>query len=199
MTAALDFWFSIGSTYTYLTVKRLPHMAAQAGVRINWRPFSVRVLMVEQKNIPFRDKPAKAAYMWRDIERRAGARGLKPVVPAPYPVMHWDLVNCLAVLAAAEGWCEDFVTATYEGWFEQSHEPGSEPFLSQSLQRLGKNPAAAIAQASSPDIIAKYEAATDEARALGLFGAPSFVTRGEIFWGDDRLEDALSWARTGHL
>jgi 2-hydroxychromene-2-carboxylate isomerase len=197
--AAMDFWFSIGSSYTYLTVKRLPQMAAQAGVTVNWRPFSVRVLMVEQKNIPFRDKPAKAAYMWRDIERRAAARGLSPVIPAPYPVQEWDLVNRLAVLASAEGWCEDFVRTTYEGWFEQSHIPGGEPFLSQSLEQLGKDPAAAIARANAPDNIAEYEAATDEARTLGLFGAPSFVTRGELFWGDDRLEDALSWARTGHL
>ena len=83
MTAPLDFWFSIGSTYTYLTVKRLPQMAAEAGVTVNWRPFSVRVLMVEQKDIPFRDKPAKAAYMWRDIERRAAVRGLKPVMKPP--------------------------------------------------------------------------------------------------------------------
>ena len=49
--ATLDFWFSIGSTYTYLTVKRLARMARDAGVTVNWRPFSVRVLMVEQKNI----------------------------------------------------------------------------------------------------------------------------------------------------
>ena len=137
--------------------------------------------------------------MWRDIERRAAARGLKPVMKPPYPVTEWDLVNRLAVLAAAEGWCEDFVTATYEGWFEQGHIPGNEPFLSRSLQQLGKDPMTTLARASAPQAIAAYEAATDEARALGLFGAPSFVTRGEIFWGDDRLEDALSWAATGKL
>jgi 2-hydroxychromene-2-carboxylate isomerase len=70
---AIDFWFSTGSTYTYLTVSRLPKIAAAAeGVRFNWRPFSVRAIMREQNNIPFAGKPVKSAYMWRDIS--AGRR-----------------------------------------------------------------------------------------------------------------------------
>ena len=81
---AIDFWFSTGSTYTYLTVSRLPACAAAEGVRFNWRPFSVRAIMREQNNIPFAGKPVKAAYMWRDIERRAamyglGCRSLRPI------------------------------------------------------------------------------------------------------------------------
>ena len=48
-----------------------------------------------------------------------------------------------------------------------------------------------------PDTIAALEAETDQATKLGVFGAPSFVVRDEVFWGDDRLDDALSWARVG--
>jgi 2-hydroxychromene-2-carboxylate isomerase len=67
----IQFWFSIGSTYTYLSVARLPAIEAASGLSFEWRPFSVRAIMIEQNNIPFRNKPIKAAYMWRDIERRA--------------------------------------------------------------------------------------------------------------------------------
>ncbi|TIT86612.1 MAG: 2-hydroxychromene-2-carboxylate isomerase, partial [Mesorhizobium sp.] len=69
--AMIDFWFSIGSTYTYLSVMRLAEVAAETGIEFRWRPFNVRAIMIEMDNIPFAKKPAKAAYMWRDIERRA--------------------------------------------------------------------------------------------------------------------------------
>ena len=56
-----------------------------------------------------------------------------------------------------------------------------------------------IALAESEEVAGAYAAATDEARALGIFGAPTFVARGEVFWGDDRLEDAVTWAQRGTL
>ena len=72
----LDFFYFIGSTYTHLAVHRAEGLAARAGVELSWRPFSVRTLMREQNNIPFAGKPVKAAYMWRDIERRAARLGV---------------------------------------------------------------------------------------------------------------------------
>ena len=195
MTQPLTFWFSIGSTYTYLSVMRIVALAAAAGVPVIWRPFSVRALMVEQNNIPFRDKPVKAAYMWRDIERRAARIGRTVVVPAPYPLSQWDAVNRIAVLAAREGWCEAYVTETYRRWFERGEEPGHEPQLSAAIEMAGQDTGRVLGAAASAAIGAAYEAATAEARRRGLFGAPSFTVGVELFWGDDRLEDALDWAR----
>ena len=59
----IDFWVSIGSTYSYLTVMRLSAVEQETGVKFRWRPFSVRAIMIEQKNIPFVGKPVKLAYM----------------------------------------------------------------------------------------------------------------------------------------
>ncbi|MDO9564645.1 MAG: DsbA family protein, partial [Bradyrhizobium sp.] len=84
--AVIDFWYSIGSTYTYLSVMRLADVTQSSGVAFRWRPFNVRHIMVEQNNIPFKDKPMKAAYMWRDVQRRAHQYGLFPTIPAPYPL-----------------------------------------------------------------------------------------------------------------
>ncbi len=199
MSAGIDFWFSIGSTYTYLSVMRIGALARREGVAVAWRPFSVRTLMVEQNNIPFRDKPVKAAYMWRDIERRAEGYGRQPRLPALYPLTQWDVANRIAVLAAQEGWCEAYAVETYRRWFEEGFEPAIEPNLSATLTAIGQDPARVIAAQASDDIAVAYEAATAAARSLNLFGAPSFVTRGEIFWGDDRLEDAIVWAKNGTL
>ena len=83
---SIDFWFTMGSTYTYLTVMRLPELERETGVSFHWRPFHLLTILNEMKHVPFADKPAKQAYMWRDIARRAAMHGIPLQVPAPYPV-----------------------------------------------------------------------------------------------------------------
>jgi 2-hydroxychromene-2-carboxylate isomerase len=195
----IDFWFSVGSTYTYLSVMRLAEVGRTSGVTVIWRPFSVRQIMIEMDNIPFRTKPVKAAYMWRDIERRAAMYGLPARIPAPYPLQQWDIANRVAVLGASNGWVAAYARATYRRWFEEGLEPGMEPNLSDTLREIGQDPARTLAAAADPEIDASYEAATDQARRLGIFGSPTFVANGELFWGDDRLEDAVAWSHRGTL
>src|SRR4029450_13108723 len=122
MTDAIDFWFSTGSTYTYLTVSRLEKVEAATGMRFNWRPFSVRAIMREQNNSPFANKPVKMGYMWRDIERRAGLYGLPAKVPAPYPLQEFDLANRVALLGLEEGWGKPYIVASYRRRFRDGQE-----------------------------------------------------------------------------
>jgi len=197
--ARVDFWYSIGSTYSYLTVMRLPALAQSTGLAFRWRPFNVRHIMVEQNNVPFKGKPVKAAYMWRDIERRAGRYGLSPSLPAPYPLAELVRANLVATLGAEEGWAEAYTFATYRRWFEAGQPPGEEPNLSASLSDIGQDPARVLDTANSDRIVDGLTRATDEAMSLGIFGSPTFVVDGEVFWGDDRLDDAVDWAQNGHL
>lgn len=195
----LDFWFSIGSTYTYLTVSRLDQVAARYGATVNWRPFNVRTIMLEMDNIPFAGKPTKAAYMWRDIERRCVRYGLPARLPAPYPLQELEFANRVAVVAEQEGWIKAYVQHTYQHWFAGGHPAGVEPNLSASLVETGQDPERVITLARGDDAAAALVANTEEAKALGVFGAPTFVVDGEVFWGDDRLEDALDWLEHGRL
>ena len=192
MTTPIDFWFSIGSLYTYLTVMRLAAVEARTGVVFRWRPFSVRTIMVEMDNIPAR-KPAKLAYSWRDVERRAQEYGFAFRPRPPYPLKNFDLANRIATLGAAEGWCADYARAAYRRWFLDHEEAGNERSNAQCLQEIGQDAHRVLERAASEDTTKAYEAATAEARSLGIFGVPTFVTRSEIFWGDDRLEDAIRW------
>lgn len=194
--ATIDFWFSIGSTYSYLSVMRLPAVARATGVTFRWRPFDVRHIMLEQDNIPFRNKPVKAAYMWRDIERRARSYGLTPVLPAPYPLPGLVLANRVAIVGAEEGWVEDYTRATYRRWFELGQPAGEEPNLSGSLSEIGQEPARVLDRVHQDEVARALEAATATAMALGIFGAPTFVVGEEIFWGDDRIDDAVAWAKS---
>src|SRR5689334_13085841 len=157
---AIDFWFSTGSTYTYLSVSRLPAVAKSTGVRFNWKPFSVRAIMREQNNIPFTGKPVKSAYMWRDIERRAASYGLPVKVPAPYPLREFDLANRLAVLGLAEGWGIAYIQASYRRWFVDGQEPALEPNLSASLGEAGQQAQRCVERAQGDEVTKLYEAAT---------------------------------------
>jgi len=178
---------------------RLAGVEAETGVSFDFRPFSVRAIMIEMDNVPFAKKPIKARYMWRDIERRAAKYGIDATTPAPYPLENFDLANQVAVVGRREGWCRDYVTATYRRWFQNGEPAGGEPNLTESLAEIGQSPERVIALAKSPETEAEYLAETDEARSLGVFGSPTFVVGKELFWGDDRLEDAISWHQTGKV
>ncbi len=193
MSSPIDFWFSIGSTYSYLTAMRIEDVGRQSSVTFRWRPFDVRAIMVEMNNVPFHTKPAKLLYMWRDVERRAALYGLPWSAVPPYPIKHLSLVNRIALSATEEGWCADYVKAAYRSWFISGQDPSIEPSLSDNLRAIGQNPDKVIARATSDETKGVLEAATSAARSLGIFGSPTFVTNGEIFWGDDRLEDAIRW------
>ena len=193
----IDFWYSIGSTYSYLTVMRLNDYEQQSGVTFNWRPFDVRAVMIEQKNIPFANKPEKSAYMWRDIERRAAKYGLPVTLPAPYPLQELVLANQVALLGHREGWGKTYTIESYRQWFVDGLPAGSEPNLSQALSRAGQQPQRVLEIARSAEIEEALVQQTIECRDLGVFGAPAFVVDGEVFWGDDRLDDAVSWRKYG--
>ena len=194
----IDFWFSIGSLYTYLSVMRIDRIEETTDATFRWRPFSVRAIMIEMDNRPGAI-PAKLAYLWRDLHRRAEMYGFAFEGEAPYPLKNFDLANRVAVVGAREGWCADYVRATYRRWFVEHQECGMEPNLSDSLREIGEDPRRVIPLAQSGEIAREYDDATEQARRLGIFGAPTFVARGEVFWGDDRLEDAVTWQQRGTL
>ena len=198
-SAQIDFWFTMGSTYSYLSVSRLADVERSNGISFRWRPFHLLVILQEMKHIPFGDKPAKSAYMWRDIERRAAMYGLPAKLPAPYPVKQSVVANLVAVVGLYEGWGADFVRAAYRRWFQLGQEIGSEPNVSESLRDVGQNPDRVLAQANAKDTRAILEAETNVARELGIFGSPTFVVGRELFCGDDRLDDAISWCRCGRV
>jgi 2-hydroxychromene-2-carboxylate isomerase len=99
----IDFWFTMGSTYTYLSVMRLGELQQSSGIKFRWRPFHLLVILQEMKHVPFADKPAKSAYMWRDIERRAAMHGLNVSLPVPYPAKQSITANLVATVGMRQG------------------------------------------------------------------------------------------------
>ena len=193
----VNFWFSIGSTYTYLTVNRLHEVAQKENIKFNWHPFSVRKIMMDMDNIPFTPpaKKIKSDYMWRDIERRAKFYGFEAKVPAPYPLKEFDLANQIAILGLNKEWGIEYVRLSYKKWFQEGKEPAKDPNLGEVCKELNLDKDEIIAQANSKKIIENYNSNTDSARKNKIFGSPSFIVKDEIFWGDDRMEDAINWSK----
>ena len=191
----IEFWYSIGSTYTYLSTQRLNDIANQKNIEFEWCPFSVRSRMIEMENVPFmaEKKRDKIDYMWRDVQRRANFYGFEAKVPAPYPLKEFDLANKVAILGKDQGWIKEYTILTYKKWFLEHLEPGSEPNLSITLREIGLDPDKIINLAQADEIEQKYLKNTEMAKNKGIFGSPSFTVENEVFWGDDRCEDAIKW------
>ena len=191
----IEFWYSIGSTYTYLSTQRLNDIANQKNIEFEWCPFSVRSRMIEMENVPFmaEKKRDKIDYMWRDVQRRANFYGFDAKVPAPYPLKEFDLANKVAILGKNQGWIKEYTILTYKKWFLEHLEPGSEPNLSSTLREIGLDPDKIINLAQADEIEQKYLKNTEMAKNKGIFGSPSFIVENEVFWGDDRCEDAIKW------
>ena len=191
----IDFWYSIGSTYTYLSTQRLSEIERQNNVIFEWCPFSVRSRMIEMENVPFmaEKKRDKIEYMWRDVQRRANFYGFDAKVPAPYPLKEFDLANKVAILGKDQGWIKEYTILTYKKWFLEHLEPGSEPNLSSTLREIGLDAENIIKLAQTDEIEQKYLKNTEMAKNKGIFGSPTFIVENEVFWGDDRCEDAIKW------
>ena len=192
----IDFYFSIGSTYTYLTVTRILDVEKKHQIKFNWKPFSVRAIMKEMNNIPFpKDKINKVNYMWRDIERRAEGYGFFAKTPVPYPLSEFDLANKIAILGLDKGWGIDYIRLTYKKWFQEGKEPAIDPSISEICKELALNKNEIVSEAKSEIFEKKYMSNTDSARENKVFGSPSFIVEDEIFWGDDRMEDAIKFLK----
>jgi 2-hydroxychromene-2-carboxylate isomerase len=196
MTEPITIWLSIGSTYSYLTALRINAIKQEKGLNLLVKPISIRAIMKSMDNIPFPpSKKTKVDYMWRDIERRAEWYGLpKPKLPAPYPLQAFDQANKVGIVLNQKGKYLEYFEETYRIWFVSGIEAGSEENLRLVFNSMQLNYEDIMHQAGDGIIQKIYEENTEEAKQLGVFGAPSFSVGNEIFWGDDRLEDAIRFS-----
>ncbi len=193
--ATMDFYFFTGSTHTYLTVNRIDRAAESVGVSVRWRPYNLRAILQETGVVPFPPGSAKRRYMWRDIERRAASLGVPYGREPRHPVDPTLISLRVAMVAAREGWCPEFTKAYYRAWFIEDRPAGLDNNMPGLLTSLGRDPEEVLAKANDEAFKETLDERADEARRIGLFGSPHFVVQGEVFWGDDRLEDALAWAK----
>lgn len=200
MASSVTFWFEFASTYSYLSVMRLDAEADARGVETIWKPFLLGPIFQSQgwNTSPFSIYPEKGENMWRDMERRAEKYGLDFKRPdqadaEAFP-QHSVLAARVAIACLAEPWGRDFCRKVFRAQFAQGLKISDPAVIGDCLERVGAHAQTFLKSAQSDASKSALRLQTDEARSRGIYGAPSFIVDGELFWGDDRLDDALDWA-----
>jgi 2-hydroxychromene-2-carboxylate isomerase len=195
----IDFWYDLASSYSYPAAMRIEAAAADAGVVPRWRPFLLGAIFKAQgwADSPFNLLPIKGRYMQRDLERTCAALGLPFSRPDPFPQSSLTAMR-IVLIGHDDGWGAAFAKAVYRAEFAEGRNIGDRAVLTALLSPLVPEPEEIVARAEAPENKARLRTETEEAQRLGIFGAPSFVTEDrELFWGNDRLEQAIHWARRG--
>jgi 2-hydroxychromene-2-carboxylate isomerase len=194
----LEFWFEFGSTYTYPAAMRIEKLAQTVGVVVDWKVFLLGSIFSDQgwSDSPFNLYPAKGKYMWRDLERICVAHSVPFIRPSKFP-RNGLLASRVACWFALEPWIIEFTKAVFRANFAQDREISDPEVVNACLNGLGLDGHRLLEQAQTAESKAKLRAQTEYAKSLGIFGAPTFLAGEEMFWGNDRLEAALAWARSG--
>jgi 2-hydroxychromene-2-carboxylate isomerase len=189
----LEFWYDFASTYSYLSAMRIEAVAAAAGVSVIWKPFLLGPIFSAQgwSTSPFNIYPAKGRYMVRELERLTAERGLPFKLPSPFPQNSLYAAR-LALIGHDEGWGPAFTRAVYAAQFAKGANISDRHVLGGILSDLGLDAAALLQRIEQPEIKQRLRERTEEAVELEIFGAPSFLAQEELYWGDDRLEQAIA-------
>ncbi len=193
----IEFWYEFASSYSYLSVMRLEPLAEKAGVEIVWRPFLLGpvFLALGWNDSPFNIYPPKGRYMWRDLARLADKYALPFRMPSRFP-RSGLLAARVALLGVEPGWVAPFSRAVMSANFAEDREIGEPAVIAEILVDLGLPADTLLEAAVAPENKDALREQTERGVRLGLFGAPSFVVGEELFWGNDRLEDALAWSQS---
>lgn len=193
----IDFWFEFASTYSYLSAMRAQDLATECGVRLTWRPFLLGAIF--KKDLGYADSPfnrhnKKGDYMWRDMDRQAEIYGLPPIKrPDPFPQNGLSAAR-IAMALEADDRLPIYVRSVFRAQFQYGETISEPDVLFDILSQNGFDAPDVMQRAKSEKIKQALRAQTERADQLGVFGAPVFVTtKGELFWGDDRMEVAFRW------
>ncbi len=189
-----QFWYEFASTYSYLTVMRIEEVTRRAGILVEWKPFLLGPIFKKQgwNDSPFNLYPAKGRYMWRDLERRTERQGVVFKKASVFP-RSGLLAARVAICGMKQGWGVDFTKKVFEANFKDDQNIADALIIKKLLNSLNVDAESILIQSSGDDVKEALRRQTEEAMELGIFGAPSFVVGRELFWGDDRLEEAVEW------
>jgi 2-hydroxychromene-2-carboxylate isomerase len=194
-TAEIEFWFEFGSSYSYLSVMRIEDEARRSRIGIRWKPFLLGPIFraLGMGNSPFVLHKEKGAYVWQDMARQCRKYGLRWQQPSAFPRLG-VLPSRVALVGAEELWIGAFCRHVMELNFALDQEISQPEPIGSILTELGLPARDILSEAQSEPAKIRLREQTEEARRRGVFGAPTFFVGTEMFWGNDRLDDALRFA-----
>jgi 2-hydroxychromene-2-carboxylate isomerase len=193
---AVEFWFEFASTYSHIAAQRIEAAARHAGVPVLWRAFLLGPIFHQQgwNDSPFNIYPAKGAYMWKDLERQCAKYGVPFRKPSKFPRPSLLATRIALALESSPAVVAEFVRRVYLANFRDDADTTSNDVVRGVLQSMAlPDSQAVLERATANDTKERLRERSEEAVARGIFGAPAFLIGSELYWGNDRLEDALAY------
>lgn len=186
---SVEFYFDFGSPASYLAATQLPHLCADTGAELVWKPMLLGGVFQATGNQSPAAIPAKGPYVFEDLARFARRYGV-PLQRNPY-----FPINTLLLMRGATGMqmreperFRAYVDAVYRAMWIEPRNLNDPATLAAALADAGFDPASMIALANAQEVKDRLKATTQEAVARGVFGAPTMFVGDQMYWGQDRLD-----------
>lgn len=199
MPEPIDFYFDFASPYGYFASLEIDALAARHGRSVTWRPFLLGAAFKLTGQQPLvAQAPIRAEYFPHDWARIARRRGIPFAMPPGFP-------HAAVAPSRAFYWLHDrdpelakaLARRIYAAYFGEGRDFTSADMVAGEAAALGVGRDAMLAALNDPAIKDRLKAEVDAALARKVFGSPTFIVDGELFWGHDRLADVEEWLRTG--
>ncbi|MFT5584643.1 MAG: 2-hydroxychromene-2-carboxylate isomerase [Cognaticolwellia sp.] len=186
-TPQISFCFDVISPYAWIASKRIRAFAARHGAALHAQPVLLGAILAHHGSLGPAELPAKRAYTWRDAHRCAAEQGLDLEGPARHPFN--PLLALRACTPAASGDAQwKVIDALFDAGWARGADLSQPEHLAQALDAADLDAATILALAESPQAKQALQDNTTLAIVSGVFGVPSFLVNGELFWGNDRFE-----------
>lgn len=193
MTRSITVHFDYASPFAYFAARLLPAVAARHDADLVWRPIDLHGLSNFANGMPY--SPSKRAYVFVDATRAAEFHGIPIQMPKPFPVESGMALR-LALVAARRGRFAEVHDALFDAAWRDQQDVSSDEVLARCVPADGGDPASWITEAHSDAIGDALARSTHEAEEAGVFGVPTMVVDGELFWGIDAIP-VLEWRLCG--
>ena len=177
MSKTVEFFFDVGSPAAYIAWTQLPHLCREAGGSIDYKPMLLGGVFQATGNHSPTTVPAKGDYMMADLGRYARRYGIPFRTNPCFPINTLTLMRAATAVQMREpARFAGFVDAVYQAIWADAKNMNDPQLVGEVLQ------------AAEPEVKDRLKAVTQDAVARGVFGAPSFIVDGILYWGQDRLD-----------
>ena len=194
MIKPFDFYFDFGSPYAFLAHKEIRKLEKENSIKINYKPILLGALLKLSGLKPLIDIPIKGKYMIRDCKLWAEKYNIEFKFNNYFPIITLTLMRCVLV-AEKEDFSENFINKVFDAIWKDGLNLNDNLIVEKLIKNLDINPKKFLLETTDAKIKDELKKRTDEAYDKGIFGVPSFIVNNKIFWGQDRLEFAVSESR----
>lgn len=199
MPRPIDFYFDFSSPYSFLASEQIEPLAARHGRAVAYRPLLLGVVFKASGSAPLTEQyEPKARYSVHDFERSARYAGVRYRQPSKFPIGAVGASRAVLWLQQRQpDQANAFVHAVFRAFFQDDRDISDAAVVAQIAQALGVDGQQLMQGAQEPAIKDELRRSVEEAIAFGVFGAPTIVVDGEVFWGNDRLPQIERWLASG--